>query len=281
MRSLAGWILAGTIVFGSVVALAVPDMKGPYPTCSTPPTESERKAAQGAFAAGQGSFNEADYSTAIMYWRDAYRRDCTAHALLVNLARAYELKGDRTEAIEALETYLQRKADDPKVDEYQRRIQNLKAQLAAAQASASAAAASANASAPAPSTSAPPAPFVPPPMHLNVPPLIVVGAGAVLAAGVGIPIWIAGNNDVHEAEKACSQRNNCPKPIADQGNKGRENMFVGGALIAAGAAALTAGAVWYLMSPKKATPSEVQSNRVRVDPAFGSNFAGFSLGGSF
>ena len=40
-----------------------------------------------------------DYATAITYWRDAYRRDCTAHALLLNLARAFELKGDRAEAV--------------------------------------------------------------------------------------------------------------------------------------------------------------------------------------
>lgn len=280
MRSLAGWILAGTITFGSVMAFAVPDIKGPYPTCSTPPTESERKAAQGAFAAGQGSFNEADYPTAILYWRDAYRRDCTAHALLVNLARAYELKGDRAEAIEALETYLQRKPDDPKADEYQRRIQNLKAQLAAAQASASAAA-MASAQAPAPSASAPPPPAPTVQTRVNIPPIIVGGAGLILAAGVGAPIWLAGKNNVNSADAACSNRNACPNPYADIGNKGRTDMVIGATLMAAGGAALVAGGIWYLLKPTKTTTTEVQSNNMRLDPAFGSNFAGLSLGGSF
>src|SRR4029079_4709600 len=104
------------------------DSKPPHPPCTTVPTEADRNAAQGAFAAGQGSFNEADYATAITYWRDAYRRDCTAHALLLNLARASELKSDRAEAVNALETYLQRKPEAPDADQIRRRIENLKTQ---------------------------------------------------------------------------------------------------------------------------------------------------------
>src|SRR5882724_8428311 len=120
-----GWLVAGIISLSSTTAFAA-DTKTPFPPCTTVPTESDRKAAQGAFAAGQGSFNEADYATAITYWRDAYRRDCTAHALLLNLARAYELKGERAEAVNALETYLQRKPDDPTAEQIQRRIKTLK-----------------------------------------------------------------------------------------------------------------------------------------------------------
>src|SRR5215831_7800867 len=123
-----GWLVMGIISFGSASALAA-DNKTPFPPCTTAPTDADRKAAQGAFAAGQGSFNEADYPTAITYWRDAYRRDCTAHALLLNLARAYELKGDRPEAVNSLETYLQRKPDVPDGDQIRRRIDNLKSQM--------------------------------------------------------------------------------------------------------------------------------------------------------
>src|SRR5882724_283737 len=125
-----GWLVAGIISLSSTTAFAA-DTKTPFPPCTTVPTESDRKAAQGAFAAGQGSFNEADYATAITYWRDAYRRDCTAHALLLNLARAYELKPDRPEAVNALETYLLRKPDAPDADQIRRRIDNLKSQMAA------------------------------------------------------------------------------------------------------------------------------------------------------
>src|SRR3954452_14522316 len=128
---LRGWVVTGILTLSSSGALAA-DSKVSFPPCTTAPTESDRKAAQGAFAAGQGSFNEADYATAITYWRDAYRRDCTAHALLLNLARAYELKSDRAEAVNALETYLQRKPEAPDADQIRRRIENLKSQMAAA-----------------------------------------------------------------------------------------------------------------------------------------------------
>src|SRR6267142_2506007 len=122
---LRGWVVTGILTLSSSGALAA-DTKTPFPPCTTTPTEADRKAAQGAFAAGQGSFNEADYATAITYWRDAYRRDCTAHLLLLNLARAFELKGDRAEAVTALETYLQRKPDAADSDQIRRRIENLK-----------------------------------------------------------------------------------------------------------------------------------------------------------
>src|SRR6266540_3112085 len=152
---LRGWLVTGIVWLSSAGALAG-DSKTPFPPCTTAPTEADRKAAQGAFAAGQGSFNEADYATAITYWRDAYRRDCTAHALLLNLARAYELKPDRSEAVNALETYLQRKPESPDADQIRRRIDNLKAQIAA--------------SAPPPAATAAPMPTAPPPVPTAVQP---------------------------------------------------------------------------------------------------------------
>src|SRR4051812_36484610 len=181
MRWSLGCFVAGCISLGAVAALAA-DSKTPFPSCTTGPTEADRKAAQGAFAAGQGSFNEADYSTAITYWRDAYRRDCTAHPLLLNLARAYELKGDRPEAVNALETYLTRKPDDPTADQIQRRIQNLKGQIAAAAAPVPAATAPVAAPAPTPASAAPP------PVELlgdkgggrSATPLIIAGGGLVV-----------------------------------------------------------------------------------------------------
>jgi len=60
-----------------------------YPTCSGEPTDADTNAAHGAYMAGKGSFDEADYSRAIDYFKDAYRRDCTKPELLVIIARAY------------------------------------------------------------------------------------------------------------------------------------------------------------------------------------------------
>ena len=95
------YLLCGALVLGSFATMAAPEPQ-PYPACQGKPTEGDQKAAKSLFTAGQVSFNEADYRTAIQYWRDAYKRDCTAHLLLVNLARAYELAGDKRESVTAL-----------------------------------------------------------------------------------------------------------------------------------------------------------------------------------
>src|SRR5271170_8049952 len=79
-----------------------------YAACPTKPSQADTDAAHGAYMAGKGSFDEADYTTAISYFKDAYRRDCTKHELLEIIARAYELQGNRREAVHALETYLDR-----------------------------------------------------------------------------------------------------------------------------------------------------------------------------
>ena len=123
MRSLLGpWMLAMALLASARMASA---QAKPYPECTAEPTEGDVAAAKGAFQAGQASFNEADYARAITYWEDAYRRDCTAHALLLNLARAYELGGDKEQAVEALQTYLARKPESPQKDQINRRIEVL------------------------------------------------------------------------------------------------------------------------------------------------------------
>ena len=88
-----------------------------YPDCAHQPSDSDVSAAKGAFQAGQVSFNEADYDRAITYWEDAYRRDCTAHPMLLNLARAYELNGNPRQAVVSLETYLARNPSSPQRDQ--------------------------------------------------------------------------------------------------------------------------------------------------------------------
>ena len=81
-----------------------------YPVCNSEPTDTDTLGAKSAYKVGQISFQEADYNRAILYWEDAFTRDCTALALLLNLARAYELNGQLNYAINALEAYLEREA---------------------------------------------------------------------------------------------------------------------------------------------------------------------------
>src|SRR3954468_3589657 len=101
-----------------------------YPECTKTPTDAETAAAKGAYQAGNASFDEADYPRAITYWEDAYRRDCTANLLLKNLARAYELYGQKRQAVVALETFLVREPGSADKEQIQRRIEVLKKQIA-------------------------------------------------------------------------------------------------------------------------------------------------------
>ncbi|MGE5783777.1 MAG: hypothetical protein ACM3ZE_04270 [Myxococcales bacterium] len=79
-----------------------------YKECQKQPTEADVQGAKGAFQAGTVSYNEADYERAILFWEDAYRRDCTATLLLLHLARAYEGQGNLEQALVALHAYLAR-----------------------------------------------------------------------------------------------------------------------------------------------------------------------------
>jgi hypothetical protein len=99
-----------------------------YPPCMSEPTESDIEAAQGAYRAGHVSFDEADYRRSLLYWEDAFRRDCTAANLLLSLARAYELSGDQASAALALETYLKRVPETEKRPSLEKRIARLRSE---------------------------------------------------------------------------------------------------------------------------------------------------------
>ena len=117
----AGLVLAASLLVGTAHA----EVK-PYPSCERDPTESDISAAKGAYEAGQVSFQEADYDRALLYWEDAFRRDCTAVKLLLNIARAYELSGAPASAVNALQTYVDRRPDAKDRDSVEKRIAKLK-----------------------------------------------------------------------------------------------------------------------------------------------------------
>jgi hypothetical protein len=281
MRWSLGCLVAGFVSLGAAAALAA-DSKTPFPSCTTAPTEADRKAAQGAFAAGQGSFNEADYATAITYWRDAYRRDCTAHALLLNLARAYELKTDRAEAVNALEVYLQRKPEAPDADQIRRRIDNLKAQMAAAAPPPQAAPPAVTT----PVISAPPPPSAPESSDKahgpGAAPFIVAGAGGAIAI-VGAVLLATGMKNENDAADKCPSRNDCAPEISDQGNSARTEEKVGGALLGVGGAAIAGGLIWYFAAGSSSGSARTSDHRgiARLVPSIAPRFAGFSLSGNF
>jgi hypothetical protein len=299
---LGSLLLLGTITLAAAEAFAADNKPVPYPPCSTVPTEADKKGAKGAFEAGNASYEEADYATAVTFWRDAYRRDCTAHAMLINLANAYERKGDRAETVNALETYLQRKPDEPKADMIQRRIQNLKAQMATPALAPVPAPVAAPQQAPAPPVVAAPAkqtsgassvPAEPPPAPSGkkaTGPIILASAGGVMALVGGVVAW-RGNNKIRDAEITCPNRQ-CPvvpdgDPSAaaivqakDRGNSGRKEVTIGVAVAGVGIATAVGGLVWYFTMPK--APAGVPpANKTSFVPTFAPGFAGVSLTRSF
>ncbi len=124
-RQFAHTLLQASLITSlSASVFAAGEVKA-YPICTEGPSESDISAARGAYEAGQVSFHEADYDRALLYWEDAFRRDCTAVKLLLNIARAYELSSDLKSAVNALQTYVERRPDAPDVSSVEKRIQKL------------------------------------------------------------------------------------------------------------------------------------------------------------
>jgi len=306
-RSLKPWLLGITLAVAPAAVFAQQQPEQ-YPECTTTPTEADVSGAKGAFQAGQASFNEGDYARAITYWEDAFRRDCTAAALLLNLGRAYELNGQKPEAVNALKTYIKRKPASPQLDQIQKRIEVLEDKIAkekqaptatapagtgTAGASASTTAGSASASITA--TGAPPPPTTGGGKRPILPLIVAGGGGAVGIAGfIG---FLVENGKVKDYESTCPRGTNpktgkveniCPPGIdinavqsaANSANTAR-NVW-GGVGIAGGVIAV-GGVVWYLLSPPEESTSALAAPKRRtvVTPELGRGYAGLSVSGAF
>lgn len=290
MRTPTPWLIGLALTVASAAARAEEPTKT-YPECNRVPTESEVNAAKGAYQAGTASFEEADYARAIDYWEDAYRRDCTADALLLNLARAYELYGRKRQAVVALETYLQREPNTPQKDQISRRIEVLKKQIEEAPTAAPAEPAS-----PQPTTQPQPAPTGDPapaanettdttPGKRSIVPLIVAGGGAAVSL-IGLAIYLPASSTVSDFEKRCEDpdtRTGCPTDGLEDANAATGRMDLGTGLMIGGAVVAVGGVVWYFVSPRKPVAAELRDKPriARVTPALGPNFAGLALDGTF
>lgn len=260
----------------------------PYPPCERTPTKGDSAAAEGAFQAGNASYGEADYDRAINYWEDAYHRDCTAHAMLLNLARAYEINGQKRHAVNALRTYLTRNPNSSDEGQIKRRIEKLDEQIQAEQ----------QAAAPPPPGPAQPVGAPPPPMPTGatppaaeepqpsgkrpIAPLIVVGIGGV-ATIVGGVLFITASSQISDIESQCGGRVctdivNGPKlaHLAADANSAITRQTVGGVVAGVGLAAVAGGLIWYFVSkPSSPSPSAT------LVPAVAPGFGGAELVGAF
>jgi len=250
-----------------------------YPACTSKPSAQDSEAAHSAFLLGQRFFNEADYGSALHNFVDAYKIDCTKTELLIAIARANELSGNKPDAVHALETYLQRGQNvtpDEKT-QIQKRIDNLKSQIEAQAPSAPVA------PVPTPTVVVPvaptsPLPAPPPPVqegHHTVPPWIVTSIGGAAMIGGGA-VWLVGLGKYNSALSVCNLPNNgCPPgkdSFKSEGDTGHTMLVAGGGTFIGGAVLVAAGLIWHFAEP--AGPSG--EKKAGVEPVLAPGYAGIA-----
>lgn len=278
-------LLLGTAL--AIPAIAQTGTVTQYAACPDPPpkmSQADQDAAHVVFLAGKVAYDEGDYAKAADSFKDAYRRDCSKVALLNFIARAYEAKGDKAEAVNALETYLKRnpKADD--AESVRRRIENLKAQIAAQPTATATTTATATATSTAPTaTGTSTAP--PPERGHTAGPWVVVGIGGA-AMIPGLILTIVGQGNYKAATENCARDakgNLIPSPNCDPGrvpalqDKALVTRGVGIGLLAGGAALVIGGLIWHFLEPT----GPVKEGKIRLSPVWQPGYAGLNLSGSF
>lgn len=287
LRNLLPLLSALALLVAPAIAHAEEPTKS-YPDCGREPTDAEVAAAKGAFQAGNASFNEADYTRAIDYWEDAYRRDCTANPLLLNLARAYELAGRKRQAVVALETFLAREPGSGEKDQINRRIDVLKKKIAEEDAAAAAAPPPTTGATPATgATTAPvPAPVENEGRARRSPwPWVVMGVG-VVGTTVGIVGYLGAKNKAEDLALQCKKpatRMDCPDAVYDEGTAQNKKMLVNSVVAGVGVAAVVGGAIWWYLDKRRVDSfSQGQaSTRPRLLPLVSPQLAGVGVVGAF
>ncbi|MGD0529837.1 MAG: hypothetical protein ABSE49_32175, partial [Polyangiaceae bacterium] len=229
------------------MAIAVPALAqgpSPYPAAcdASRVSKVDVERAHTVFLSGKGFLDESNYDKAISYFKDAYSIDCSVHGILPIIATAYERKGDKAEAIRALGEYILRVPNTPDREVIERRIRNLREQLAQERPAATTAvtaptttattAPTGTTTADTSATATPPPPTVPtgspppPEAEHSVVPWVVVGVGGALIV-TGAILLVAGSGKVSSANSACPSHVGCPSSVADSGNTGRTFETVG------------------------------------------------------
>jgi tetratricopeptide (TPR) repeat protein len=277
----------GTVV--AVPALAQQPASYPPPCDASKVSKADVDRAHTVYLSGKQYLDESNYDKAISYFDDAYSIDCSVHGILPIIATAYERKGDKAEAVRALEEYLRRVPSAADREHVERRIKNLNDQIAREQPSASAAASTASSApvappvasaAPEPSASAAAPPSPGPtseesPKHSpGVGPWILVGVGGAALIG-GAIMFPVGAGDVSTAADQCPSRKDCAGSVADKGNLGRTLETVGPIVGAAGLVSIGAGLVWLLTAKPSGAPA---SGGAFVTPVVAPGYAGVAFG---
>lgn len=277
----SGLLLA---VATSVPALAQSASGGsmPYPAACSSVPQSESERAHTIYQAGKVQYDDKNYDAAIAQFREAYKRDCSKHDLLIIISRAYELKGDRVEALKALEMYLERVPNSPDASTHRNGIESLKRQIAAA---------------PPPTVTAPPpsaTTTAPPPAEVRehtVLPWLVVGLGgaAVITGAIFLVAAPKVPSNCSESSGSCMARPTTGDPMKDGAQLANDRAQAGtsvgdrtGGLIAiiSGAGVIGIGLLWHFLEPTGPV-EKTGSTKPSLVPTVAPGYAGMSLGGGF
>jgi len=286
---LASVVSIATILVVPVLAHSSSTTTYPPPCDAAKVSKSDSDRAHTVFLSGKQYLDESNYDKAISYFNDAYSSDCSVHGILPIIATAFERRGDRAEAVRALEEYARRAPNASDREVIDRRIRNLKDQIAREAPPPPSASAlpppppppSASA-VPEPPSAAPPEPPPPPAAEqgtksgTGVGPWVLVGVGGA-AVVTGIVVYAVGAGAISSAQSACGgQRKSCSPSVASQGNGGRTAEDVGGVVGGVGLAAVAAGVVWKLVGSGGSSASTSAS----ISPVFAPGYVGLNLGGA-
>jgi tetratricopeptide (TPR) repeat protein len=287
---LASVVSIATILVVPVLAQSSSTTTYPPPCDASKVSKSDSDRAHTVFLSGKQYLDESNYDKAISYFNDAYSIDCSVHGILPIIATAFERRGDRAEAVRALEEYTRRAPNAPDREVVERRIRNLKDQIAREAPPPPPTASAAPPPPPPPSTASaapePPsaAPSEPPPpvaehetrSGSGVGPWVLVGVGGA-AVVTGVILYGVGASAISSAQSECGgQRMNCPASVSNKGNGGRTTEDVGGVVAGVGLAAAAAGIVWKLVG----SSGSAASTSASIAPVFAPGYVGLNLGGA-
>jgi hypothetical protein len=193
--------------------------------------------------------------------------------------------------VRALEEYQKRAPTAPDHEVMERRIKNLKDQIAREQpapapsatvapsAASTTPAPSMSAAAPAPAPSTAPSAAAGPEAPVasrSIAPWVVVGIGGA-AVVAGVVVYAIGAGDVSSAEASCPNHQCAPGDTASvsKGNDGRTLETAGAVVAGVGAAAVAAGLAWHFLQPERHAPSAFAT------PVVAPGYAGISLSSRF
>ena len=93
-----------------------------------PPTEAQKKEAKAHFEQGRSYYDNGAYDDALREYQAAYKLMPTP-PFLFNIAQCYRLKGDKQNAVDYYQKFLDKAPDSPVADEARDYIAKLKLQM--------------------------------------------------------------------------------------------------------------------------------------------------------